>query len=166
MSPLLSVDEVSRRTGTRPRLLRQWCATGRLRCERAVARDWLIAESDLAIVLVLGRAHGALVADHREIALLVPGQRAGIGLAERLERALGLDPGSVFTSPLVMDGDEYVVATWPAGSEIGTDASVAKIVETLGGDLLDIGATSAPAEVAGRARARPSASAPPVARPR
>jgi hypothetical protein len=42
----LTLAEVARRTGRHPEQLRQWCATGRLACER-IGRDWLLLESRL-----------------------------------------------------------------------------------------------------------------------
>jgi excisionase family DNA binding protein len=45
----LTLAEAAQRTGRHHEQLRQWCANGRLPCER-FGRDWLLLESNLALV--------------------------------------------------------------------------------------------------------------------
>lgn len=45
----LTLADVARRTGRHHEQLRQWCASGRLPCER-FGRDWLLSESDLELI--------------------------------------------------------------------------------------------------------------------
>lgn len=51
MEALLALDEVAQRTGQPVRRLRQWCATGSLRCERD-GHGWLIPETEVPRVIV------------------------------------------------------------------------------------------------------------------
>ncbi len=46
---LLTLNETSRRTGRNAELLRRWCVSGRLRCER-IGRDWMIDEEALVTI--------------------------------------------------------------------------------------------------------------------
>lgn len=45
----LTLSQVAARTGRHPELLRQWCAAGRIPCER-LGGSWVIREDDLALI--------------------------------------------------------------------------------------------------------------------
>jgi hypothetical protein len=45
----LTLSQVALRTGRHPELLRQWCAAGRIPCQR-VGGSWVVREQDLAFV--------------------------------------------------------------------------------------------------------------------
>lgn len=46
---LLTLTEAASLTGRNAELLRRWCVSGRIRCQR-VGRDWLVDHADLAII--------------------------------------------------------------------------------------------------------------------
>jgi Helix-turn-helix domain len=48
-SPFLTLSQVAARTGRHPELLRQWCAAGRIPCQR-LGGSWVLRESDLGLL--------------------------------------------------------------------------------------------------------------------
>lgn len=51
---LLTLREAGLRTSRNPELLRRWCASGRIRCQRA-GRDWLIDAADIPWIQAMPR---------------------------------------------------------------------------------------------------------------
>jgi hypothetical protein len=133
---LLSLDAVHERTGERPMSLRQWCATGKLACERADGA-WLVPEPQLPLVRALGRQRARIVATRRAIGMVVPLRRVTYDLGSRVERALGLRAGATLVTALALDDEDYLVAVWPNDPELRGAAAVSDLADDLGGDLLD-----------------------------
>lgn len=136
MDELLTLDASSAQTGVSLRRLREWCATGRLRCERD-GRDWVIPTSQLSNASALAAARMGEGDHDHPVALVVPADVAPRDLADEVAYRLGLEPASVAMSTLAIDGQAYVVAVWKDGDE---DAGLPKLVELakeVGGELLD-----------------------------
>jgi hypothetical protein len=133
---LLTLDEVSDRTGEPAHRLRRWCATGSLACELD-GHVWRIHASTIPAVHALAKRRRTIVDDRRAIAMAVPKAIVTYDLGERVENAMGLPSGGVSTSTLVVDGEEHIVAVWSrlAGSE--ADHALSDLADELGGDLLD-----------------------------
>jgi excisionase family DNA binding protein len=136
MEALLDLDEVAQRTGQPVRRLRQWCATGSLRCERD-GREWLIPEAEVPQVIV-NAAERTLRASNRSArAIVVPNSAVGSAdLGEEVARRLQRPAKAVSINKLMIDGQEYVIATWPDADEGGATPAVAELAEELGGELL------------------------------
>lgn len=133
---LLDLDDVAERTGQPVRRLRQWCATGSIRCERD-GRGWLIPEAELSRVVANAAARALLASTRRARALVVPNAALGsVDLKEEVAHRLQQPEGSVSTSKLMIDGQEYVIATWADADGGRATAAVADLAEELGGELL------------------------------
>jgi hypothetical protein len=132
---MMSLAEVSATTGISLRTLRQWCATGRIYCEKDGA-GWLVRERDLTMVAELAPS---LAGDGPEpVALIVPVEEPlKLDLAAEVARRLGLAPTTVAMSSLVIDGQEYAVAVWKDTDGAGGLAEVHELATELGGSLLD-----------------------------
>jgi hypothetical protein len=136
MDRLLSVDEVHDRTGERPIRLRQWCATGKLACERAEGA-WLVPEAQLPLVRTLGRERARIVARQRAVGMVVPLRQVTYDLATRIERVLGLRTGAALVTALALDDEDYLVAVWPNDPRLRGARAVSDLADDLGGDLLE-----------------------------
>lgn len=136
MSRLLSLAEVSTKTGQTIRRLRLWCATGSLACEPD-GRSWSVRESELPAVRALAARRDRIIPDERAVALTVPRALVSYDLASRIETAMGLRTGEVSTTNLVLDGEEHMVAVWPHVSGIEGRPALEDLADELGGDLLD-----------------------------
>jgi hypothetical protein len=110
--------------------------TGSLRCERD-ERGWLIPETQLPRVLANAAALAVLASNRRARALVVPGLAVGsVDLNEEVAHRLQRPEQTVSISRLTIDGQEYVVATWPDADGGKATAAVAELAEELGGELL------------------------------
>ena len=137
MSSPLTLPEVTHRTGQPLRRLRLWCATGRLSCERADGM-WTLEERQIPLVVALGLGHGRLDDSRRVIALAVPKANLGPDVAERVERAIGLEAGAVTLAELALDGQDHVIATWSSGIDPdGRLGRLSELADELGADLLE-----------------------------
>jgi hypothetical protein len=136
MEALLALEEVAQRTGQTVRRLRQWCATGSLRCERD-EHGWLVPESELPRVIA-NAAERILRASNRSArAIVVPSSGVGaVDLGKEVARRLQRPARAVSLSRLMIDGQEYVIATWPDADGGGATPAVAELAEELGGELL------------------------------
>jgi hypothetical protein len=133
---LLALDEVAERTGQPVRRLRQWCATGSLRCERD-GRGWLIPEGELSRVVANAAARALLASTRMARALVVPNGSVGsVDLREEVAHRLQQPQGTVSMNTLMIDGQEYVIATWPVADGGTATSAVAELAEELGGELL------------------------------
>jgi len=134
MDELLTLEAVSAQTRVPVRMLREWCATGRLPCERE-GSSWVLAISDLARVRSLAAGRNQPRGDGRPVAIVVPADKAPHDLAEEVARRLGMTPASVAMSRLAIDGQDYVVAVWKDGQPQLPE--VARLAEEIGGELLE-----------------------------
>lgn len=134
----LMLDEVAERTGESVARLRRWCATGRLRGDRE-GGAWTLSEGDLPEVRALGAERRRRIAANGAMGLVVPAKSVdGPALAARVEHALGLPHGSVATTILAVDDQEYALAIWPVSIATGEHAlEMLRVAEDIGGDLLD-----------------------------
>lgn len=137
MEALLTLSEVALRTGQPVRRLRQWCATGSLRCERDL-RGWLIPRAEMSRVDENVVRRRIRASERTSRAVVVPSSAIGSAdLGGEVARRLQRPTEVVSTSSLMIDGQEYVIAAWPEVQNGGATASVAELAEDLGGELLD-----------------------------
>jgi|1185.fasta_scaffold525915_1 hypothetical protein len=108
---MISLRDAADRYGVPVVRLGQWCATGKLACERD-GDGWMIGESAAAGIAGLVRNHEAMIEEKRVTALAVPVPAAPPDLAARVAGRLGLDDAAVSITPLALDGVDYVVAVW------------------------------------------------------
>jgi hypothetical protein len=133
---LLALDEVAQRTGQPVRRLRQWCATGSLRCEHD-ERGWLIPETEVPRVIVNAAERTLRASNHSARAIVVPNSAMGsVDLGKEVARRLQLPARAVSMSRLMIDGQEYAIATWPDADGGGATSAVAELAEELDGELL------------------------------
>jgi hypothetical protein len=136
MDVLLSLEDLSARTGQSVARLRRWCATGSLECERD-GDAWGVRESGLPAVAALAAERGSIIVDDRAVALTVPRSLVPLDLRRRVADAMGLQVSEVSTRTLVVDDEEHVVAVWPRGVGIRNRPALERLADDLGGDLLD-----------------------------
>jgi hypothetical protein len=133
---LLALGNVAERTGQPVRRLRQWCATGTLRCERD-GRGWLLPATELPRVVANAAARALLASNRKARALVVPNVAVGyVDLKHEVADRLRRPEQNVSVSMLMIDGQEYVIATWPDADGGRATAAVADLAEELGGELL------------------------------
>ena len=136
MEAVLAIDEAARRTGQPVRRLRQWCATGRIRCERDML-GWLIPETEIGLVRSIASARTARGSDRSARALVVPRSAiASANLQHQVAGQLRIPVKTVSMSGLTIDGQPYVIATWPSAAD-SRGSDLAGIAEQLDGELLD-----------------------------
>jgi hypothetical protein len=133
---VLTLDQVTQRTGQPVRRLRQWCATGSIRCERD-GRGWLIPEAEIARVLSIAAARTVRGSNHSARALVVPRTVTGsANLQEQVARQLRIPVKAISISTLMIDGQPYLIAAWPGPADARASA-LAELTEQLDGELLD-----------------------------
>ena len=108
---LITLREAAERYGVPVVRLGQWCATGKLGCERD-GDGWLIPTSAGDAIAGLVRDQAAMVEERRVTALAVPAPAAPPDLASQVAGRLGLNDAAVSITPLALDGVDYVVAVW------------------------------------------------------
>lgn len=135
MDEPLTLDAVSIQTGISARRLREWCATGRIKCERD-GTHWMIPTSEGERLAALAATAFGSDTD-RPVALVVPADVAPRNLGDEVAHRLGLEPASVAMSSLAIDGQDYVVAVWKDGPEEGGLPKLLELAEEVGGALLD-----------------------------
>jgi excisionase family DNA binding protein len=136
METVLAIDEAAQRTGQPVRRLRQWCATGRLRCERD-RRGWLIPEAEIARVSSIAATRAVRGSDRTARALVVPrSARGSTNLRGQVAAELRIPTTTVSIDGLTIDGQAYVIATWP-GLADSRGSALADLAEELDGELLD-----------------------------
>lgn len=133
---LLAIDEAAQRTGQPVRRLRQWCATGKIRCERD-GRGWLIPEAEIGRVTSIAAERTVRGSDRSARALIVP--RSALGSANLRNQVAGelqIPAWTVALNRLTIDDQPYVIATWPIAADARGSALV-ELAEKLDGELLD-----------------------------
>jgi hypothetical protein len=135
LDELLTLEDIAGQTGVSVRRLREWCATGRPRCERD-GHDWLIPMSELDRVQSFADG-GDHPIDGRPVAIVVPADTAPRNVAIEVAKRLGLGPATVAMSNLSIDGQDYVVAAWKDADGAGGLPDLAKLAEEIGGDILE-----------------------------
>jgi hypothetical protein len=136
METVLAIDEAAQRTGQPVRRLRQWCATGRLRCERD-PRGWLIPEAEIGRVGSIAAARTIRGSDRSARALVVPRAAGGsTNLRGLVAAELRIPARTVSIDGLTIDGQAYVIATWPGVAD-ARGGALADLAEELDGELLD-----------------------------
>jgi excisionase family DNA binding protein len=99
----LTLAEVARRTGRHHEQLRQWCASGRLPCER-FGRDWLLLESDLEIVnRAPARRRPRADGNRTVVGVSFTDSRIGRRVLAEASRRFGLDGRDGALAPLAID---------------------------------------------------------------
>ena len=133
---LLPIDDAARRTGEPVRRLRQWCATGRIRCERD-GRGWLIPEPQVARILAIAAARTVAGSGNSVRALVVPqSSLRDSSLRKQVAAELQIAAETISTRTMTIDGQSYIVATWPSAIDVrGSD--LAELADQLDGELLD-----------------------------
>jgi hypothetical protein len=115
--------------------LRRWCATGKLRCERA-GDDWVIPVSEAARIEELAQQYDTGSGRVRGLAVPVP--VVPPDLATTVAARLGLTRSAVTLTPLALDGVEYVVAVWRGDIERdGGLPALQELAVELDAELLD-----------------------------
>jgi hypothetical protein len=133
---VLAIDEAAQRTGQPVRRLRQWCATGRIRCDRDRS-GWLIPEVEIGRVRSIARSRTVRGSDRGARALVVPPSALGTAnLRERVAGELRIPARTVSMGSLTIDGQAYVIATWPSAA-VARGSDLAELAEQLDGELLD-----------------------------
>jgi excisionase family DNA binding protein len=99
----LTLAEVARRTGRHHEQLRQWCASGRLPCER-FGRDWLLLESNLARVdRQPARRRKDAGRTGRVVGVSFIDSAAGREALNQAREAFGLGERALAAAPLAID---------------------------------------------------------------
>src|SRR3954452_2535881 len=115
--------------------LRRWCATGKLRCERA-GEDWVIPVSEAGRIEELAQQYETGPAHVRGLAVPMPAVPPD--LATTVASRLGLTRSAVTLTPLALDGVEYVVAVWRGDIERdGGLPALKELAVELDAELLD-----------------------------
>jgi len=129
----LSLEAVALRTSQPIRRLREWCATGRLACQR-FGSEWSIERSDIARVFDLATDHARRARTIRHGVLAVPANNGTDDLQLAVSQGTGVLRANIAVDRMVIDGEDLEVATWehPAGST--TD--LLALADDLGGELL------------------------------
>lgn len=134
----LSLAEVARLTGRHPELLRQWCAAGRLPCER-IGGSWAILEEHLPLVhgqpaRGRRRAGEAVVERRSVVAAVFTDATRGRLVHGELVRRYALDAADAAVAPLELPGAEIVLVAVRVPS--GAVADVVALSEALGGRVV------------------------------
>jgi len=131
----LSLEGAAEQFEVPPVRLRRWCATGKLRCERA-GEDWVIPVSEAGRIEELAQQYETGPAHVRGLAVPMPAVPPD--LATTVASRLGLTRSAVTLTPLALDGVEYVVAVWRGDIERdGGLPALQKLAVELDAELLD-----------------------------
>jgi hypothetical protein len=136
MDELHTLNAAAAATGQSILLLRRWCATGKLQCQRD-GDSWLIPAREFDVIPRLAAERGRAVAEKRVSALAIPGSDAPADLGEHVAARLGLRRDQVSLTPLSLDGAEYMVAVWRGDLSAEGLPALRDLAYELGGDLLD-----------------------------
>jgi hypothetical protein len=128
-STFLTLSQVSARTGRHPELLRQWCASGRIPCQR-LGGSWVLREEDLPLLDgIATRARRttpqakAEPVGQRVIAAVFDDAARAAAAAEALRLRLQLEAEAIETSSVGLRslgalGLTVVAGTFPAASAL------------------------------------------------
>lgn len=133
---VLALEDAAQLTGQPVRRLRQWCATGRIRCERD-GRGWLVPEVEIGHVRSSAAARIIQGSDSTARALVVPQFVVeSANLRGQVARELRIPSEAVSMGQLTIDDQPYVIVTWPSVDD-ARGSALADLAERLGGELLD-----------------------------
>lgn len=133
---MLAIEEAAERTGQPVRRLRQWCATGRIRCERD-GRGWLIPEAEIGRATAIGAARILRGSDRGARALVIPQSALqSASLREQVAGELRIPVQTVSIGTLTIDSQAYLIATWPSDAD-ASGSVLADLAEQLDGELLE-----------------------------
>jgi hypothetical protein len=132
---MLAIDDAARRTGQPVRRQRQWSATGQIRCERD-GRGWLIPQAEIGLVLSVAAARTVQGSKRHASALVVPqSSLRSSSLREQVAGELRITTQTVSVGTLTIDGQPYLIATWPKAAD-ARGSFLATLAERLDGELL------------------------------
>jgi hypothetical protein len=133
---VLAIGEAAKSTGQPVRRLRQWCATGRIRCERD-GRGWLIPATEIGRVRVIAAERAVPGFNRGARALVIPRSTRGTAnLRDQVAAELQIPAETVSTGGMTIDGQAYLIATWPSAAD-ARGSAIAELAELLDGELLD-----------------------------
>jgi hypothetical protein len=133
---VLAIGEAAQWTGQPVRRLRQWCATGRIRCERD-SRGWLIPAAEIGRVRSIAAERAVPGFNRGARALVVPRSTRGTGnLRDQVAAELQIPAEAVSTGGMTIDGQAYEIATWPGAAD-ARGSAIGELAELLDGELLD-----------------------------
>ncbi len=127
----VSLATIAERTGVSVRSLREWCATGRLACER-FGGTWAIRTADSDEVRQLAERRPR---PPRHATLVLPVEVSTTDVERTVMRAFGLTARNVSKVRPTIDDMEYVGFSADAETEAIERARL--VVEGFGGQLLD-----------------------------
>lgn len=166
-STFLTLSQVSARTGRHPELLRQWCASGRIPCQR-LGGSWVLREEDLALLdgIATRARHTARKvklepAGRRVIAAVFDDATRAAAAADALRLRLDLDATAIETSSVGLRslgalGLTVVAGTIPAASAL----QGRRIISSYGGRVVaDVGDDAGPDPAIPHVAARSAVSA-------
>lgn len=135
----VSLPEVAQRTGVAVAQLREWCATGRLPCDRD-GTEWCLGESHVpkaAALATLGRrlAQGQRADGRQPFAAAFRDSVAARHALQELRRQSTADLADVSIAPLAIDGMTLVVVAGWLPARLAP--AVSEVVERRGGWFLD-----------------------------
>ncbi len=136
MDQYLSLEAAAVATGQPVARLRNWCATGKLECDKHDG-SWLIPLSQLLRVAQLAAERSEAIARGRPVAAVVPVTSATPDLAQVIAGRLGLPANAIAMSNRALDGRDYLIAMWQADGSRRDLTPIVELVEDLGGELLD-----------------------------
>jgi hypothetical protein len=153
----LTLSQVAARTGRHPELLRQWCAAGRIPCQR-LGGSWVVLERDLPLLEAMatrGRRRSRGLAprsgERRLLAAVFEQASRASQASEALRARLRLDDEAIETGPIGVGTLSALGLTVVAGrvpAELVLDAR--RILAAYGGRIIaELDADPAPADTAG-----------------
>jgi hypothetical protein len=102
----LTLSQVAARTGRHPELLRQWCAAGRIPCQR-LGGSWLLREADLPLLDRMAtrarrrtRAHAPRTGRRRLLAAVFEEAARAEEAMDGLRTRLKVDDGAIEAGPI------------------------------------------------------------------
>jgi hypothetical protein len=105
-SAYLTLSQVAARTGRHPELLRQWCAAGRIPCQR-LGGSWVLLEADVPLLDQMAtrarrraRPAGPRSGRRRLLAAVFGDPASAASAAEALRARLAIEDGAIETGPM------------------------------------------------------------------
>jgi hypothetical protein len=105
-SAYLTLSQVAARTGRHAELLRQWCAAGRIPCQR-LGGSWVLLEADLPLLERMAtrarrrsRVNGPSSGRRRLLAAVFDDPARAADAADALRGRLSIDDGAIETGPI------------------------------------------------------------------
>lgn len=166
-SAYLTLSQVAARTGRHPELLRQWCAAGRIPCQR-LGGSWVVLERDVALLDRMAtrarrRAASATPRSGRRrlLAAVFDDAAKAAQAADALRGRLALDEGSIETGPIqlgTLRAFDLTIVAGRVAEEVVLDAR--RILGAYGGRIVaELEGDAAPSHTVRRAERRTAAPA-------